>query len=428
ILLQQGKHEIAQKIMERFDSSDLLAMAPVWGDKVRALNEKIADKLSSSLLVIADKGASDYQIVLPDTYPTPPIGADMQQVARLLQTAFKANGAELAVVTETARDKTKPAIYLGATAFARSHGVDCKGWSYVHKAVGRDLIVAGRDEPAPAVVALHSHGGYYRWGREREVATSDAIHPTLKQMREVGAGGKAYGIEMVRRGYIVICIDMFYWGERRVVLDDDLPEWKARSLTFSDEQLKAYHDRCNRDEEIIAKTLYCAGVSWAGIIAWDDIRTVDYLITRPDVDPNRIACVGSSVGGLRSSYLAALDNRIKAAVVSSWMCSFPNQLAAHIRGIGFTKIIPGIYHHMDHPDIASLAMPKPLMVINGSQDRLFEVAGVDASHKRSPSATPKPACPSASRASSKTPRTNSTPSARRMRGRALRSGFNRFQK
>lgn len=149
ILLQQGKHEIAQKIMERFDSSDLLAMAPVWGDKVRALNEKIADKLSSSLLVIADKGASDYQIVLPDTYPTPPIAADMQQVARLLQTAFKANGAELAVVTETARDKAKPAIYLGATAFARSHGVDCKGWSYVHKAVGRDLIVAGRDEPAP---------------------------------------------------------------------------------------------------------------------------------------------------------------------------------------------------------------------------------------------------------------------------------------
>jgi pimeloyl-ACP methyl ester carboxylesterase len=64
------------------------------------------------------------------------------------------------------------------------------------------------------------------------------------------------------------------------------------------------------------------------------------------------------------------------------MCSFPNQLAAHIRGIGFTKIIPGMYHHMDHPDIASLAIPKPLMVINGSQDRLFELAGVHAAHEK----------------------------------------------
>ena len=244
------------------------------------------------------------------------------------------------------------------------------------------LIPKNAKLPAPAVVALHSHGGYYMWGREREVETSDAIHPTLKEMRERGYGGKAYGIELVRRGYVVIAIDMFYWGERRVVLDDDPPEWKARSLTLSDEDVKTYHTRCNRDEEFMARTLYCAGVSWAGIIAWDDIRTVDYLITRPDVDPSRIACVGQSVGGLRSSYLAALDDRIKAAVVSSWMCSFPNQLAAHIRGIGFTKIIPGMYHHMDHPDIASLAMPKPLMVINGSQDRLFELAGVHAAHEK----------------------------------------------
>jgi hypothetical protein len=99
--------------------------------------------------VIADKGASDYQIVLPDNFPTPAIAADMQQVARLLQTAFKANRAELTVVAEAERDKAKPAVYLGTTAFARSHGVACKGWSYVHKAVARDLIIAGCDEPAP---------------------------------------------------------------------------------------------------------------------------------------------------------------------------------------------------------------------------------------------------------------------------------------
>ena len=236
--------------------------------------------------------------------------------------------------------------------------------------------------PAPAVIALHSHGGQYLWGREREIETSDALHSTLREMRNRGYSGNAYGIELVRRGYVVISIDMFYWGERRVVLDDDPPELKERLMTLSDEDVKAYNNRCNHDEEFMAKTLLCAGVTWAGIMVWDDIRTVDYLLTRSDVDPHRIACVGQSVGGIRSAYLAALDDRIKAAVVSSWMCSFPKQLAAHIRGIGFTKIIPGIYHHMDYPDIASLAMPKPLMVINGSQDRLFEPAGVHAAHEK----------------------------------------------
>jgi tetratricopeptide (TPR) repeat protein len=149
VLLKQGKADKARKVMERYDSSDLVQMAAVWGDKMRAVNEQIAERLSSSLLVIADKGVSDYQIVLPDHFPTPAIGADLQQVARLLQTAFKANGADLPVVAETARDMAKPAIYLGATVFARAQCVQCEGWSYVHKAVGRDLILAGCDEPAP---------------------------------------------------------------------------------------------------------------------------------------------------------------------------------------------------------------------------------------------------------------------------------------
>ena len=101
------------------------------------------------------------------------------------------------------------------------------------------------------------------------------------------------------------------------------------------------------------------------------------------MDPQRIGCVGLSVGGLRSTYLAALDDRIKAAVVVGWMCSFPNQLAKHIRStIGPTKLIPGLYRHMDHPDIGSLAMPTPMMVVNGTQDVLFKLKGVYAAHEK----------------------------------------------
>lgn len=175
IAFQQGKVQDARKIMERYDSSDLAQIVPVWREKMVAVNEKIADKLSASLLVIADKGASDYQIVLPDNFPTAGIGADMQQVARLLQTAFKANGVELPIVAEAARDKAKPAIFLGGTAFAKSHGVECKGWSYVHKVVGRDVIIAGRDEPGPDVGAKSSiGGGFARLGSAK--AAVDFLH------------------------------------------------------------------------------------------------------------------------------------------------------------------------------------------------------------------------------------------------------------
>lgn len=178
ILLKQGNHQRAKQAMERYDAADLLAMAPVWGDKMRSLNEQIVAKAVGSLLVIADKGQTDYQVVVPDKYPTPAIEADMKQVARLVQVAFKATGADLPVVAESARDAAKPAIFLGDTAFARGHGVataQLKGWSYVHKAVGRDIIVAGRDHPGPGRATNPPEPGFDR------IATAKAATDFLQQ-------------------------------------------------------------------------------------------------------------------------------------------------------------------------------------------------------------------------------------------------------
>src|SRR5262249_5286882 len=81
--------------------------------------------------------------------------------------------------------------------------------------------------------------------------------------------------------------------------------------------------------------------------------------------------------------LAALDDRIRAAVVIGWMASFPHQLRRHIRNtIGHTKLVPGLYRYLDYPDVASLAMPSALLVINGSKDALFEPEGVTASFNK----------------------------------------------
>lgn len=110
------------------------------------------DTLAGADLVLAQGGNTNYQIVLPDASPSPAIREALLQSARLMQAAFKANGAELPVVAEKERDVTRPGIYMGDTAFAREHGIAAsglRGWAYVQQVVKQDVIICGHDQPAP---------------------------------------------------------------------------------------------------------------------------------------------------------------------------------------------------------------------------------------------------------------------------------------
>ena len=102
----------------------------------------------ASELSLLSEGKSDYQIVVPDKLPTPALTECLNQTARLVQTAFKANGTQVNLVTESQRDSAKPAIYLGNTTFAQQHGVDMaklEGWSYVQRVVS---YVRLKNDPA----------------------------------------------------------------------------------------------------------------------------------------------------------------------------------------------------------------------------------------------------------------------------------------
>lgn len=238
------------------------------------------------------------------------------------------------------------------------------------------LLPKGRTAPLPAIIALHDHGAFYLWGREK-LLENDAEHPALTEFRDRHYGGKAIAAELARQGYVVLVIDMFYWGERRMLLDDDPADWRERYVTMPVKRVHEFHSRASLMEQFAARGLMVAGITWPGIMLWDDRGSVDYLLSRPEVDPQRIGCVGLSVGGLRSMYLAALDDRIRASVVVGWMASFPAQLKSHLKNsIGYSKLIPGVSNWLDYPDIAALAMPTPLLAINGRQDGLFEPNGV----------------------------------------------------
>jgi dienelactone hydrolase len=237
-------------------------------------------------------------------------------------------------------------------------------------------------QPAPGIVALHDHGGFYLWGKEK-LLEQPGEHPELTAFRREAYGGRSVLAELARRGYVAIAIDMFYWGERRMLLDDDAADFRDRPADMAKQRVNEFNSRSGQNEQLVARSLFTAGVSWPGVMLWDDIRTVDYLASRPEVDPKRLGCVGLSVGGYRSFLLPALDERIKAAVDVCWMTSYGSQIRNHvIHTVGLTFHIPGLYRYLDLPDLAALIAPRAVMVINGSRDGLFTAEGIKNAHDK----------------------------------------------
>ena len=235
--------------------------------------------------------------------------------------------------------------------------------------------------PAPGIVALHCHGGFYVWGKDKLVDTDDE-HPALTEYKQQLYQGRSVASELVRRGYVVIVIDAFYWGERRMLLDQDPPSYHD-SQTMTKADVSDFNRRSQQSEQLVARSLFAAGITWPGVLLWDDLRTVDYLASRPEVDAQRLGCVGLSLGGYRSFLLAALDPRIKVGVDVGWMTSFASQIRRHVvNTIGFTFHIAGLYRYLDLPDLAALIAPRALLVINGSQDSLFAPEGVRAAFEK----------------------------------------------
>jgi dienelactone hydrolase len=239
------------------------------------------------------------------------------------------------------------------------------------------LIPKNAKRPAPGILLLHDHGGFYVWGKDKVVEQDDE-HPVLLEFKKQSYEGKSIATELVRRGHVVLAIDMFYWGERRMLLDEDPASFRD-PRTMTKEDVAAFNRRSSQAESLVARSMFAAGISWPGVMLWDDLRSLDYLASRPEVDPRRLGCVGLSVGGYRSFALAALDPRVKAAVDVGWMSSFGAQIRRHVTNtIGLTFHIVGLYRYLDFPDLAALVAPRSLLVINGSRDQLFPAEGVRA--------------------------------------------------
>lgn len=222
---------------------------------------------------------------------------------------------------------------------------------------------------APAIVDLHSHGGMFLFGKEK-VQDLGNYHPALTEYQKRNYDGQPTSTTLVRRGYVVLTIDALGFGERRILLDRDLRLGWDRT-NYSREDAVQLNQRCRAKEETLAKALILAGLTWPGVVFWDDIRSLDYLLTRPEVEPSRVGCLGISMGGYRALFLAALDERIAAACVTGFMSTVRPMLRAHLDTHSWVHFLPGLHQYLDWPDVATLIAPRHLLVQQCARDQLF---------------------------------------------------------
>lgn len=238
------------------------------------------------------------------------------------------------------------------------------------------LIPDGLTKPAPAVIALHDHGGFYYFGKEKIVETENQPQ-VLKDFINTAYGGRTYADELARHGFVVLCPDAFYFGSQRLGMDQ-LTEYFTSQYPdiHSPDQnkaIQAYNQLYHAHEQILAKYIFNSGTTWPGVLFHGDRISVDYLLTRPEVDPSRIGCIGLSIGGFRSAHLFGLDPRIKVCIDAGWMTSYVKQMDTHLRHHTWMIYVPQQLRFLDLPDIVTLNAPRPLMIINCNKDQLYSL-------------------------------------------------------
>ena len=115
------------------------------------------------------------------------------------------------------------------------------------------LIPRNLKRPAPGIVDLHSHGGMFIFGKEK-VIDFGRNHPAMTAYHDRNYDGRPTATALVRRGYVVVVIDAFFFGERRTILDADLKSGWDRSR-YSEEDVQRLNQQCRAKETTLAKSL-----------------------------------------------------------------------------------------------------------------------------------------------------------------------------
>ncbi|MBC7924274.1 MAG: acetylxylan esterase [Bryobacteraceae bacterium] len=189
----------------------------------------------------------------------------------------------------------------------------------------------------PAMLFHHSHGGGYKIGKDEFVDGRSYLHTP------------PYAEVITSMGWCGLCCDTWVFGERATRTELD----------------------CFKD------MLWHGQVLW-GMMVYDSLRAMDYLVSRPDVDPARIATLGMSMGSTAAWWLAALDERVKVTVDICCLTDFAALMETNnLKGHGVYYYVPRLLKHFTAAQINALIAPRAHLGLAGDLDPLTPPAGLD---------------------------------------------------
>ena len=180
---------------------------------------------------------------------------------------------------------------------------------------------------------------------------------------ETGYRPKGYLNEIlnfVKKGFIVFAFDPMGQGERLQYYNTKTDKSRFRWPSY--------------EHSYPGAQLFITGNTLANNFIWDGIRAVDYLFTRKEVDPNRLGITGRSGGGTQSAYIAAFDDRIKAAAPENYITNMKRLFQAMGPQDAEQNFFYGIEKGLDMADLLEVRAPKPMLVVTTSQD-MFPIQG-----------------------------------------------------
>ncbi len=219
------------------------------------------------------------------------------------------------------------------------------------------LIPKGNPGPRPVVIAYHGHGygvkdivGLWEDGTERYAP--DGYH-------------KDFAVALCRRGFFVAAPEIACFGERQAdysgldrELGQPVPTTCHNASTYA----------------------FMLGKSMVGLRVRDGMRLIDFLAGVPEADTHRLGAMGISGGGMHTFFHTALDDRIRACVVSGYYSSFQDSILAMDHCT--CNFVPGLLNIGEMADLVGLILPRPMLVEAGTRDPIFPIQAVRAAVER----------------------------------------------
>jgi dienelactone hydrolase len=206
------------------------------------------------------------------------------------------------------------------------------------------LLPAKVTSPAAAVVCVPGHG--------RGVDDIVGIDEQGHERTDRAGYQHDFAIQVADAGMAAVAIEPMGFGCRR-------------------DPINARQGLSRKACEPVAGGALLVGETMIAWRVWDVMRTLDYIATRPELDSNRVGCMGISGGGTVTVFATALEPRIRAAMVSGYLNTFRDSVGSLAHCID--NYVPGILNLAEMHDIAGLIAPRPLFVESGEQDNIFPI-------------------------------------------------------